>query len=306
MTHLDLHNCSVLDLNVAQNAAMQYFDCDNNHIRELNFANATGIETIHANDNFLFQIAMGPSHNSLADMQFKNNHINAIDLSGCDPNVLTNLEDQNNGRSIVANMSYVGGEKMYYFQLLDVEDGGYFLSASECSEDVDPNYGRNTTATLSARSLAGDGFVTDNVTWGEQPVTGRRNTRAENYDLDPDKVIGSIVVLENTSTDPAQGSGTETYTYNNGLGNNGTSTFYLNWTADGSIVTALNDINTSTQALEGGDGNITISLTADTKVTVYDLSGRIVTEQFLDAGTHTINGLQSGVYIIAGNKVVVK
>lgn len=306
MTHLDLHNCSVLDLDVAPLADMRYFDCDNNHVRELTFADAANIETLHANSNNLFQINMGASHAALKDMQFAHNHINAIDLSGCNASVLTTFDDSDNGRTIRANCNVVNGKKMYFFQLQNLTDGSIFLDNSTCDEDAQ-DYGRDAlgfiTSGIMGKDLASDGFNQAKVTWSESPVTGLRASRAEDYDLDPERVLGTILVLENTSTDDSMGSGTETYQYNNGIGQ---SAFYLNWTADSNVITAVEDISAERLDISGGDGCITLTADSATTVVVYDMGGHVVVERSIEAGTTTIEGLQPGIYVVGGKKVVVK
>ena len=328
MTHLDLHNCSTIDLELSGNTALQYLDCDNNRIRELNLAGATQIGTIHANDNNLFQIKMGSSHQSLADLQFKNNHINAIDLSGCVANVLTNIEDQNNGRTIRANVAHVTTKdannqtvtrKLYYFQLdANTEDhgGGDFMASQYCDEDesaMTEGYkrvlGRSQTSNTEAKTLTEDGMVLNRITWNEPPFVGTRTLRSRASDFgltaeNADEVIGTIVVLENTSGSDDLGSGTEEYKYNNGISN---STFYLNWTADGNIITGLDDLaNDNSLTVSGGEGSLTVTCQQAMPLTVIDLSGRVIAQRDIDAGTTVIDGLAAGVYVVAGQKVVVK
>ncbi len=307
MTHLDLHNNLVRDLLVGGNTAMQYFDCDNNKIRELDFHGATGIQTLHANSNNLFHIKMGSSHSSLADMQFKNNHINGIDLSGCNSAVLTNLKDENNGRTIVANGAVVNGKNMFYFQLKDVANGGYFLDTMVCNEDTDEN-GRTSYqgSTQGAQTLTADGFDQTKVLWNETPFEGTRgrfsNSRAEDYGLTADKVIGTIVVLEESSE--GSKSGTETYSYNNGVG---TSEFYLNWVANAeNIVTDIDDLESNQLVIVGSQGCILINASKAMPITVADVNGRIVAQRDVESGETTIDGLAAGIYIVNGNKVVVK
>ncbi len=303
MTHLDLHNCSVLDLNVAPNTAMRYFDCDNNHIRELYFAGAANVETIHANSNNLFQLNLSGSHQALADLQFEHNHINGIDLTGCDPDVLTTLNDADNGRTVQANFAEVNHKELYYFQLENITGAGRYLSNEPCTEDAAEPYGRGYTTTLQPRTLVQDGFNSGKVTWTET-FAGRRGARSDGYNLDPDQVMGTIVLLENTSTDPSMGSGTEVYEYDNGISK---SSFYLNWFTQGKVVTAVDDLDAAQGVqITGGEGAITISTNAATAITVYDMSGRAVANVALQPGDNTVDGLQPGIYLVNGQKVVVR
>lgn len=303
MTHLDLHNNAVMDMELTANTAMQYFDCDNNHIRELNLAGAADINTIHANDNNLFQLNLTGAHSQLADLQFKNNHINGIDLSGCNSNVLTNIQDENNGRTITANGGVVNGNRMYFFQLEDKPYSGKYINNEYCTEDGGA-YGRHSQqgTTTGEKTLATDGFDMSRVTWSETPFKGNRS-RAQDYGLDPDMVMGTVVVLENTSTDPTLASGQEVYTYDNGISQ---STFYLNWTADAELITDVEDLQQVEIAVEGGEGCITVTAPQAMEIIVTDAAGRIVAQRTIEAGNTVFDSLAAGIYIVAGQKVLVK
>lgn len=323
MTHLDLHNCRVIDLALAGNTALKYFDCDDNKVRELTLAGAADIDTIHANRNNLFQLNLAGPHTKLKDLQFESNHINGIDLTGCNANVLTNIQDQDNGRTITANSVTfyvkVGTEgnqheelrRMYYFQLdqsTENSGGGEFLNTRYCSEDEQSDadtrtYGRGE----NKKTLAADGVNLEKITWYETVVGGRNKSRASDLGVIADNVIGTIVVLEDTSEPNSElASGKEVYTYNNGVSD---SQFYLNWTAssDINIVTGLDQPGAAEGiTVAGGTGCITANAAQATTLTVYDLAGRVVLQRDIEAGQTVIDGLQPGIYIVAGHKVLVK
>ncbi len=321
MTHLDLHNCSVIDLALAGNTALKYFDCDNNKVRELTFAGATGIETIHANSNNLFQLNLAGTHLSLKDLQFEHNHINGIDLTGCVSGALTaeHIKDADNGRTITANVSqfYSNNDNpelmyLYYFQLDAVSannDGGKYLNYETCNEDEEEDattrtYGRNKTAGTHGKTLEEDGVDLSKIQW-TQKVDGTRShrSRADYGELDPGTIIGDIAVLDNEAgVYSPNGSGTETYQYDNGIS---LSEFYLNWTANGGIITEVTDITADSLSVTGGQGCITVTSPQAIAVTVYDLAGRTVAQRDIAAGQTVIDGLQPGIYIVAGQKVVV-
>ena len=323
MTHLDLHNCRVIDLALAGNTALKYFDCDDNKVRELTLAGAADIDTIHANRNNLFQLNLAGPHTKLKDLQFESNHINGIDLTGCDANVLTNIQDQDNGRTITANSVTfyvkVGTEgnqheelrRMYYFQLdqsTENSGGGEFLNTRYCTEDEQSDadtrtYGRGE----NKKTLAADGVNLEKITWYETVVGGRNKSRASDLGVIADNVIGTIVVLEDTSEPNSElASGREVYTYNNGVSD---SQFYLNWTAssDINIVTGLDQPGAAESiTVAGGTRCITANAAQATTLTVYDLAGRVVLQRDIEAGQTVIDGLQPGIYIVAGHKVLVK
>ncbi|MBQ9218983.1 MAG: starch-binding protein [Muribaculaceae bacterium] len=323
MTHLDLHNCRVIDLALAGNTALKYFDCDDNKVRELTLAGAADIDTIHANRNNLFQLNLAGPHTKLKDLQFEHNHINGIDLTGCEANVLTNIQDQDNGRTITANSVTfyvkVGTEgnqheelrRMYYFQLdqsTENSGGGEFLNTRYCTEDEQSDadtrtYGRGE----NKKTLAADGVNLEKITWYETVVGGRNKSRANDLGVIADNVIGTIVVLEDTSEPNSElASGREVYTYNNGVSD---SQFYLNWTAssDINIVTGLDQPGAAEGiTVAGGTRCITANAAQATTLTVYDLAGRVVLQRDIEAGQTVIDGLQPGIYIVAGHKVLVK
>ena len=60
MTHLDLHNCSTIDLALESNTALKYFDCDNNKIREnvtIHRGTASKGKTIVGSNNLIMENA---------------------------------------------------------------------------------------------------------------------------------------------------------------------------------------------------------------------------------------------------------
>lgn len=321
MTHLDLHNCRVIDLALASNTALKYFDCDDNKVRELTLAGAADIDTIHANRNNLFQLNLAGPHTKLKDLQFEHNHINGIDLTGCVGGALTadHIKDADNGRTITANVaqfysSNVNPELLYlyYFQLDAVSannGGGKYLNYETCNEDEEEDattrtYGRNKTDGTHGKTLEDDGVNLSKIQW-TQKVDGTRShrSRADYGELDPGTIIGDIAVLDNAAgVYSPDGSGTETYQYDNDIS---LSEFYLNWTANGGIITEVTDMTADPLNVTGGQGCITITSPQAITITVYDLAGRTVAQRDIDAGQTVIDGLQPGIYIVAGQKVVV-
>jgi hypothetical protein len=55
----------------------------------------------------------------------------------------------------------------------------------------------------------------------------------------------------------------------------------------------------------GVDGAVEVECGATTVVGIYATTGQLVTQPMLEAGRHTI-ALPTGVYIVNGNKVIVK
>ncbi len=312
MTHLNLRNCSTIDLDLAANTKLQFMDCDNNKIRELTFADAADIQTISASNNNLFHIDMGSGpHNSLQAIRFENNHINGIDLSQCSSLTADSIKDQGNGRSITANVSRSQSKYLYYFQLdqsTENAGGGNFLNSQMCVEDDESSddtrtYGRNATSGTQGKSLAQDCVDLTKITWTQEVEGTRRNARADYGTLDPGTIIGDIVVLDNEEgVDSPNGHGTETYRYNNGVSE---SEFYLNWTANGQVVTGVDDLGSDALTVVGGNGCITVNAPQAMTLTVVDMAGRVVVQRDIEAGQTVIDALAPGIYIAAGQKVAV-
>lgn len=57
---------------------------------------------------------------------------------------------------------------------------------------------------------------------------------------------------------------------------------------------------------EGGTGLITISCGSPCRVSVYNLSGRLIKSEIIEAGCHELKGLTPGVYLVNSEKVIVR
>ena len=287
-----------------------------NSLSDLVFNVNAPLTDVIANSNDLHKIT--GNFTNLTNIEFAHNHINGIDLSAATGSPAINSED--NGRAITAECAkfYQQGQfnpfneiTVFYFQLEDINanndqpvDNSQPL-ASKTSEDS-----KGTT-----RHLGQDGFILDELkAWNssnsaEFIPTNPSGISPKDVTVDPSnmnqylaEVPGRIVVLKEDPEHP--GEGRATYTYNNGKGE---SEFYLDWTADSSVPTAienmkiiegLNIVNTT-------DG-LTVTGADGTVVGVYDLNGRLVASETISGGTLTIDGLAPGIYVVNGVKVVVK
>ena len=286
-----------------------------NSLSDLVFNTSAPVADVRANSNDLHCIT--GNFTNLANIEFAHNHINGIDLSAATGTPNINSED--NGRAITAECAkfYQQGQfnplneiTVFYFQLEDINANGQTVDnsqplASKTSEDS-----KGTT-----RHLGQDGFILDELkAWNssnsaEFIPTNPSGISPKDVTVDPSnmnqylaEVPGRIVVLKEDPEHP--GEGRATYTYNNGKGE---SEFYLDWTADSSVPTAienmkiiegLNIVNTT-------DG-LTVTGADGTVVGVYDLNGRLVASETISGGTLTIDGLAPGIYVVNGVKVVVK
>ncbi len=303
--------------------ALKYFNCSNdskwtadagNRLTDLILTNSTGIEDIYGNNNDLHYIT--GSFANLKNIEFAHNHINGIDLSAATGSPTINSED--NGRAITAECAkfYQHGQfplnevTVFYFQLEDINSNGQTIDnsqplASKTSEDSNGD----------TRHLGQDGFVLDELkAWDASNSavfvpSAPSGISPRDVTLDPDNmsqyltdVPGRIVVLKEDPKNPAEGRAT--YTYNNGKGD---SEFYLDWTANTSIPTAVTNLNVDEGiSIANSHGQLEVNGPDGAVVGVYDLNGRLVASEAIAGGTVIIKGLAPGVYLVNGQKVLVK
>lgn len=345
LTWLDFARNSIEDIDLRNNTALQYFNCSNseetlndlsltqnnhngaegdsekpasgtakasnggNNLSDLVFP-GTAIADVRANYNDLHCIKPGTSGSfaNLTNIEFAHNHINGIDLSAATNLNADKIVDDDNGRPITAECAKFikhGTNQevtVYYFQLDNIRNQQLAGKTSKDSKGT-------------SRVLGRDGFILDNLTaWdgtNAAPYVPQTTSgiRPKDVTVDPSNmsqyldgnVEGSVVVLKEDPINPAEGRAT--YTYNNGKSN---STFYLDWSSDGTV-TAINEIDMPEGlTVAGSYGALTINGADGTVVGVYDMAGREVATETISGGTATITGLNPGVYVVNGSKVVVK
>ncbi len=337
LTWLDFARNTIEDIDLSANTALQYFNCSNseetlddqslaannhnggeadetkpvtvdnkvggNSLSDLVFP-GTAIADVRANFNDLHCIKPGTngSFASLTNIEFAHNHINGIDLSAA-PGATVNSED--NGRTILADCAKFTPKNdfgnvvtVYFFQIDPEETGNGTVLTQRTSEDSKGN----------TRYLGTDGMVLDNINWNQGNAGMLRNVTLNPSNmgdyLDPDDVPGTIVVLEAANETANGADGQATYTYDTGNGDG--STFYLNWSSDG-IITGINSvIGDNGFDLAGTYGGIVVAGKDGTVVGVYDTNGRQLASETISGGKLTIDGLAPGIYIVNGNKVLVK
>ena len=337
LTWLDFARNRIENIDLSANTALQYFNCSNseetlndlsltqnnhnggeadetkpvtvdnkvgsNSLSDLVFP-GTAIADVRANFNDLHCIKPGTngSFESLTNIEFAHNHINGIDLSAA-PGATVNSED--NGRTILADCAkftphgnFGNVVTVYFFQLDPTVTGNGTVLTQRTSEDSKGN----------TRYLGTDGLVLDNINWNQSNAGMLRNVTLNPSNmgdyLDPDDVPGTIVVLEAANETANGAEGQATYTYDTGNGDG--STFYLNWSSDGTITGINSVIGDSGFDLAGTYGGIVVAGKDGTVVGVYDTNGRQIASETISGGKLTIDGLAPGIYIVNGNKVLVK
>ena len=328
LSYLDFHNCKLNNIDLRQNTALTYLDCSSeavatnihedgkNKLSDLDIY-SDSIQTVIANYNNLYRMT-GLNKQSLTRLEFEHNHINGIDLSNTGLTQNT-LKDEDNGRTIAADYTIVTVKDanndatyydLYYFQLdsLKTSQNEVFLGGKHSVDTLK----QNVPDYQGYRdNLNYEGLVSTKITaWTANatgPIEGHRlNTYAnayidpDNVDslIDADKISGTIVVLDEDNKRAK-------YTYDTGVSGH-TSTYYLDWTAP-ATPTAVTDIETDAKpTVTGGNGIISVTAPDGTAVMVYDMAGRLVQQATATGGEVVIDGMSPGVYIVNGEKVIVK
>lgn len=328
LSYLDFHNCKLNNIDLRQNTALTYLDCSSeavatnihedgkNKLSDLDIY-SDNIQTVIANCNNLYRMT-GLNKQSLTRLEFEHNHINGIDLSKTGLNAST-LMDADNGRTIAADYTIVTVKDannnathydLYYFQLdsLKTSQNEVFLGSKHSVDMLKQNVLDNQGY---RDNLNYEGLVSTKITaWTAHatgPIVGNRpNTYANAYIdphnvnslIDTDKISGTIVVLDEHNKRAE-------YTYDTGVSGH-TSTYYLDWTAP-ATPTAVTDIETDAKpTVTGGNGIISVTAPDGTAVMVYDMAGRLVQQATATGGEVVIDGMSPGVYIVNGEKVIVK
>lgn len=290
LTYLSLAQTNVSSLSLSSCTKLTYLDADSCKFTAIDLSKNKLLETFRIKNNAIHTLDLA-ANTALTTLDYSYNHVNAIDLSTC--TALTSLTDDHNGRQIEAMCAPQGSGYVYYFRLDDFEGAENFIGAQ-----TDATHGISAT-------LADDGFDLGNV--GEWSGGHIYQSQAWSR-LRHGTGSGTSLVLDDVTDEGASVSGSVSYTYNNNApaGVSPTSTFYLDYTADKNVVTGIADVNAGELTVAGGYGTITISSPEALTIEVTDMSGRTLRVADIPTGDTTIDGFVPGIYIVAGQKVIVK
>mgnify|MGYP002852649040 CR=1 FL=1 len=324
------YNTNLSNLDVSDYVALQTLNCQNNNINTLDLNANSALARLYASNNCIEELTIPGEnimdvvvdHNGmfsldlgtapyLTNLDFSNNHICAIDLSGAG-NMLTpsTVFAENNSRTLRASLvQFVqtpGAEpvNLYYFQMDDETTASEYNATSilmlNCVES-------------SSHYMNNDGFELGKASnWtGATAIAGTRQNGsgaprrvASTADIGlaagkPGSIYGNILALEDESTP---------LTYDYATGNSAVPTVNLGmqWTSEGAITTAVNDLSADKLTVTGGEGCIRVVTPTAMQIAVYDVSGRLTTVADLDVGENIIDAVPAGLYIAAGNKIVVR
>ena len=287
----DLHNCMVRTLNVSRNSQLTYFDCCNqdsinhdtnqkiwpnytkygyvfpgavptainepgkNSIADLNFTSKS-LQTVRADNNDLYSLKGLDGNTDLSVLTYAHNHINAIDLTGCD-NIVT-YDCTHNGRGYFeaeysrwrepAPNGGIDTCNIYYLQL-DPSAGDEIIAGYDSYLGYKAGY--DSISGISdierVRVFDADGFDPDKVQaftfhsagpyQGTRRAAPMRSQIVYGSDTVPDstKIYGKIAILDLTENPDFPNHHYIEYKYIDGRAgtsraNTPTSTFYMVWT----------------------------------------------------------------------------
>jgi Leucine-rich repeat (LRR) protein len=292
LKRFDLHNCMVRELDVSENSMLIDFDCCNqdsinhvtnqkiwpnytkygyvfpgvvptatnepgkNSIADLNFS-SKNLQTVRADNNDLYSMKGLEGNADLTVLTYAHNHINAIDLTGCD-NIVT-YDCTHNGRGFFeaeysrwrepAPNGGIDTCNMYYLQL-DPLAGDEILADYDSYLGYKAGYDSISGISDSerVRVFDADGFDPDKVQaftlHSAGPYQGTRHSAPMRSQIvygsdtvpDSTKIYGKIAVLDLTENPDFPNHHYIEYKYIDGRAGSSratvpTSTFYMVWTA---------------------------------------------------------------------------
>lgn len=350
LRYLDLRNCQVRYLNVSNCDSLEYFDCSNDSIKGKYFVEdwfgydlpkavpvpyhlnhdpdgknsiadlmfkSKKLRTVKADNNDLFSLKGLNDNDSLRVLTYSHNHINAIDLSGCDSIKTYNFDHNGRGafpaeyaKWLVKNDdNSVDTCHMYYLQL--DRYAGDELDSLHYDSYLGFKWGfdslENEGAQARERKFDADGFKPKMVACfdvnAKGPYHGNRGESQSprgqviiNTDsiLNPDLIYGDVVVLDITDNPYNPGYHYIEYEYYDGRRGPDTrdpegpskSRYYMVWYSPGEATeveeTLADDLSEATVASER----------------YFDINGRelnepangvtIIVKQMSDGSTQTV------------------
>jgi hypothetical protein len=273
------NNPSLANLNLGEANLNQLktMNCSHCNLSSIDMSNLVALLNFNCSNNKLKSLDLSTCPN-IDSLDYTNNNLNSIDYSKQDH--LKSVVQIPNGRSITikklvekdanGNLNPVldkNGKQIYYVDYKDLN------------------------------TLIGDGFDSTRVvpkSWKNAYVD---NNFANKF--------GQVLIITGepfeydyyTHCTRGEGANISTITINH---------YYLNWDAS-TVVTAVENISANNNfTVKGAQNSIAISADKQQRVAVYDLTGRLVANQVVNAGETVINDVPAGFYIVNGTKIVVK
>lgn len=293
LRRFDLHNCMVRNLDVSHNPMLIDFNCCNldsidhdtqqsiwpsytkygyefpgavptainepgkNSIADLNFS-SKNLQTVRADNNDLYSLKGLDGNSDLRVLTYAHNHINAIDLNGCDS--ITTYDCTHNGRGFFEAEYSMWTQRQPDGTEMDTYHLYYLQLDPDAGDEIDQNYdsflgykaGYDSIAGISdnnrVRIFHADGFDPDMVDTftvnasgphqGTRASAPRREDVVYGSDTEPDtsKIYGKVAFLDMYNNTDFPNHQYIEYKYYDGRNastrsQGKTSTFYMVWTA---------------------------------------------------------------------------
>ncbi|MBR1935821.1 MAG: hypothetical protein IJ835_07215 [Muribaculaceae bacterium] len=258
-------------LDVSDNHALTKLICYRNQIEKLDLSNNVELVTLNCGEN-----QWHPSDGDEANVDerrvplpYGGNRLMTLDVSkntklqtlSCAQNFLTDLDLRGltaltslnyaeQERTIQAEMTHVHGKNLYYLRMDEnLDDNEYILKTRIAESNTVDGTSQFDISLVDMTSWSNG--VTLNGTKTNSAGAPRMRAVATVGDVNPDYVIGNILVLTNVKETATDATGTVTYKYNVPLDESVDpaidqhTDFTLHWTANPKVPTGIDDIATT-------------------------------------------------------------
>lgn len=257
-------------LDVSDNHALTKLVCYRNQIEQLDLSNNVELVTLNCGENQWHpsdgdeanvderRVPLPYGGNRLMTLDVSNNtklqtlscaqnFLTDLDLRGL--TALTSLNYAEQERTIQAEMTHVHGKNLYYLRMDEnLDDNEYILKTRIAESNTVDGTSQFDISLVDMTSWSNG--VTLNGTKSNSAGAPRMRAVATVGDVNPDHVVGNILVLTNVTETATDATGTVTYKYNVQLDESVDpavdqhTDFTLHWTANPKVPTGIDDIAT--------------------------------------------------------------